>query len=357
MSNENEQIGEAEAAVMQHAAATNNSGAPMITQAPVHLGAAAAAASAADEEEAVVVPAKTPTSEIDAMFPQEFSTVTVNLMFTLGLTDLRFGDGMVQPLAKFNHDGASHNLYNPFRKGSKPNEPEVAPGILRSALRPSLEAAALLNNSALVFLGSEGETLSALRSAVGSIADTCTRAVGINPMQIVGQFKESDDEPDTPENTLRFGDIIRITSWAAADRSEAASVTSYEGIINFFVNSGALYDSKDKIKTIRQIESIIKQNAKRVLSEADDVPMVIAINMSTADFADQGVRDLIGALMEQDGYALYTKASIIQNYEDLAFAPKTAVGVSGLLFNPNAPQGDLLLLKSIEMEEEAAEQQ
>lgn len=284
------------------------------------------------------------------MFPQEFSTFSINVMFTMGLADPRFLDGVTKDLAEWPPTAGvpTYNLYSPLRKGSK--ESKVSTGIIRRGLNTCLNAASLVNNSSLVFMGKHEQIYPALKSALGAVAARCTMALGFDPSTVVGEFKDESGVKND-EGNLLFSDIVRVSSWLTMNWKveDEAPFPNHEGIINFYINSGMMYDAKDKLKAIRNAESTLRLAAGKL--EDGCATVLFALNLSTSDLVSADTRDLIGLLLEDDGYELFTKQVLLDNMDKIDFVPKSKKSISEDLFNPRASTGDLLLVKMLTVDE------
>lgn len=310
------------------------------------------------------VPEKKPLST-EGLFDNTFSACVVNVMFTFGLSDQRFVGGTAKPLAHWSSGELEYNLYNPFRKGgkSKISEEVVVPGIVRPSLEACLNAVGIINNSRILFLGKPREVFPALTSAIGRVADVCRESLGIKPDLIIGDFAEDVDEAsaegedevvqsEAPDSHLRFSDIVRVTSWLSMDwRDEAAlenPVMGHEAMVHFFINSGALYDSSDRLKMIRQLESTIRLTSAKA---GDPTSMLFALNLSSEDLVSAEMRDLLGVLLESEGFEMFTRHSMLENFGQYDFMPKSKKGVQEELLNPQSPAGDLFLVKILSPKE------
>jgi len=285
--------------------------------------------------------------QVDNLFDNTFSTCGVNVIFTLGLASPQFRDGSTKSLSKWTVGSTEYNLYNPFRKG-KQTEQDVPSGILRHALSTCLKAVSLINNSSILFLGKPKDVYSALNTAVSRVAEVCTSSLGISPNLVLGAFAEEDGSVD--ESTqLQFSDVVRVTSWLSMDwRDEMAGETpvmTHEAMVNFYVNVGALYDSQDKLKMLRQFEATLRLSAEKQCGP--NTSILFAVNLSTDDLIDAEIRDLLGVLLEEEGegFELFTKQNMLDNFSQFDFMPKSKKGVTEDLLNPRAPAGDILLVK------------
>jgi len=308
--------------------------------------------------------ATTKKLSVGELFGNTLSTLNVNVMVTLGLADLRFADGTIKSLARWAgvEGGEEYNLYNPFRKGGKAKDSDTvhASGIFRSGLVKAFEAINVINNSSLIFLGKPQEIFPALQSAVGRVADACTQSFHISPDLVLGTLSEGEGEGEGEDATLMFRDIIRVTSWLSMSwfdgREEHAAtepIQNHEAMINFYVNSGALYDSQDKLKMIRQVQSILKITLDKVAQNSTSV--LLALNLSTEDLADAEMRDLLGVLIDSEGFEMFTKGAMLSSYGEYDFLPKSKKGIQEDLLNPRTPSGDILLVKDIGAVEEEVE--
>ncbi len=297
-----------------------------------------------------VAPIEKKAPSVEDLFNNTFSTCGVNMMFTLGLADQKFRDGSTKTLSKWNAAGVEYNLYNPFRKGgrAKDSEVEVPSGILRQALSSCMNAVSLMNSSSILYLGKPKEVYSALTTAIDRVAEVCTSSLKISPNLVLGVFSEEDGSVDE-EAKLKFSDVIRVTSWLSMDwRDEMAAETpvmSHEAMVNFYVNVGALYDSTDKLKMIRQYESILRLMAEKQCSP--NTSILFAINLSAEDLIDAEIRELLGVLLEEEGegFELFTRQSMLDSFNQFDFMPKSKKGVLEDLLNPRSPSGDMLLVK------------
>ena len=295
-------------------------------------------------------PVEKKATSVEDLFNNTFSTCGVNMMFTLGMADPKFRDGSTKTLSKWSAAGVDYNLYNPFRKGgrAKDSDTEVPAGILRQALSSCMKSVSLMNNSSILYLGKPKEVFSALTSALDRVAEVCTSSLKLSPNLVLGAFTDEDGTVDE-EAQLKFSDVIRVTSWLSMDwRDELAAETpvmSHEAMVNFYVNVGALYDSSDKLKMIRQYESILRLMAEKQCSP--NTSILFAVNLSAEDLIDAEVRELLGVLLEEEGegFELFTKQSMLDSFNQFDFMPKSKKGVLEDLLNPRAPAGDILLVK------------
>ena len=300
---------------------------------------------------AVTEPAKVPSTE--ELFSNTFSTCNVALMFTLGLADPKFSGGSTKALSKWEMpDGSVQNLYNPFRKGGKPkgSDVQVPAGILRSALGTCMDTVTLMNASSILYLGSPKDVFSALNTALRRVSDVCTTSLSLAPDFVLGSFavESSEAQVDAVPETenLTVSDIVRVTSWLSMDWREALAnetpIVDHEAVIHFYVNNGSLYDSPDKLKGIRQVESVLRlMNAAR----GSSTDVLFSLNLSTASLVDAEMRDLLGVLLDTEGFELFTRQTLVDNFRRFEFTPKTKKAVSEDLFSPQAPAGDLFLVK------------
>lgn len=309
------------------------------------------------------------------------SSCFVNVLFTIGLADPRF-DNQTKALSHWKYKGVEYNLYNPFRKGSKSagSDGPVVKGVLRQALQDVLETTSVINDSSLLYLGKPNEIHQVLASAVTAIEKSCTDSLVIPPETILASLQMADtqhgedegnteDEVETSEAegavdagaddlvNIRMSDVVRVTSWLRSwtneDKGEA--VSSHEAVVHFYINAGAVYDSTDKLKTIRQLESILDLAAKSLGEEAN-ISMLLAVNMSTDSLLNEEMLDLFKVLNDSEQFQMFTQRSLLENCGNIEFSPNTKKGVLEKLLNNRSPAGDILLVKYLGVEVEDSEE-
>jgi hypothetical protein len=306
----------------------------------------------------------------------KFNYVFVSAMFTLNLGDDRFFDTKSELSAVTIDDGV-YNLYSPFRKaGKKVSETEApAEGVLRSSIDALLDITDEVNNSKIMLLGLPEDAKPVLEAA---IAGTCATVQALFPMKpnvtifdIIEEDEEESEEEEedddeeeeedeatgdpiqvsTPElaDQLKFKDIIDVRSWINSP-TEAGAEDVHNVMIDFVINAGAFYDATERTKYLKQVETVLGLiDAQRPEGKTN---LLLAVNLSSSQLSDAGVREFLGVLLDDEGYILYTRAEL-HKWGDSDWLPSKSSDIDDKLLSGDS---DLLLVKQLSSDtEEPAE--
>lgn len=309
------------------------------------------------------------------LFPTagSFNKCNVAVLFTIGLADYRF-DSQMKPLLRWKFKGVEHNLYNPFRKG-KTGETPFTKGVLRNSLAQCLEIASTITDSNVLFLGKPNELKNTISSAVQQIELACQKALIIPTDTLIATLQVDQETEEGPQSAtdeaenengaegsndkellnIYMSDIVRVTSWVKNWTSEnTEGIFAHDATIHFYVNPGFVYDSSNKLKAIRQIETIL-------LSLVDTYPRIqilMGVDMSAESLANDEMLDLFRILPDSDGYQMFTQRALLDLYPKVDFCPDSKKGVLEKLLNAKSV-GDFFFVKNLSAleEEQSAEEQ
>lgn len=228
-----------------------------------------------------------------------FSKLTINMMFTLNLSNEAFASEAAKPLVKVEtRDGGTINLYNPFKKpGKDANAASV--GLFRPMLHYMLGTIAEFNTRQIFMVGSRKDTLKALDKAIATVR---CQLQGLWPAVINVD----------PEHLDIANDVCTSASWTNELYSADEALAEHAAVINFNVNVGALYDATDRIQLVRNIASVLELYADKY----PDVPLLLGIAAPSdiIEFAED--RDFITMLLDEDGFEMYSRKKLLEQSEE-----------------------------------------
>jgi hypothetical protein len=324
-------VPEGQAELMQQASAATDK--PEVTQPP--------------QTELTVQVVEKPAAVVNTPHASMHS-LNANIMFTLNLTDSRM-HGLKAQLSRVNLDGQELNLYSPFRKAGKKTETNpAAEGIVRSVLNAALDITDSINNSRLMYLGKSSEVLATFRNSLDTLRASVANALP-DENTVVTTLIDEESEQEIP---LLLKDIISVRSWlhspSAGPDSAPEAIGSHNAVLNFTVAPGMLYDAEEPVKYIGQVENILKLVTEK-RGEEGSTNMLLAVVMDAASVADAATRDLIGQLIEEEGFVLYTRNEL-HGLDISDWLPQSKTSVDRDLLVPN---GDLLFVRLLGEEDEA----
>lgn len=262
----------------------------------------------------------------------QFSKLTINMMFTLNLSNESFANEAAKPLSKVEtRDGGTINLYHPFKKPGK-DAAAVSVGLFRPMLHDMLGTIEEFNTQKIVMVGSRRDTLVALDKAVAVVR---RQLQGLWPVVINVE----------PEHLDIANDVCTTTSWTNELYSEDQALAEHAAVINFNVNVGALYDAAERGVIVRNIGAVLDLYANK----HRDVPLwlCVAAPSDIIEFSED--RDFITTMLDEDGFDLYSRKKLIEQTEEWMPAP---THLDSCLLTEGA---DMVFVKRLGTEEEEPE--
>lgn len=229
----------------------------------------------------------------------QFSKLTINIMFTLNLSNELFLEEAAKPLSKVEtRDGGTINLYNPFKKPGK-DATAASAGLFRPMLHDMLGTIEEFNTQKIIMVGSRRDTLIALDKAVATVR---RQLQGLWPVVINVE----------PEYLDIANDVCTTTSWTNELYSEDQALAEHAAVINFNVNVGALYDAADRGQIVRNICSVLSLYADKHV----DVPLwlCVAAPSDIIEYAED--RDFITTMLDEDGFELFSRKKLLEQTEE-----------------------------------------
>lgn len=274
--------------------------------------------------------------------------LNVSVLVTLDLTDSRMHE-LKAPLSRVEIDGQEVNLYNPFRKAGKKDDPKpAAEGIVRSMLSGLLDVTEQINNSRIMILGRESEIHANLRNAIDATRNQIIGLIPGTPDTTVATLTMADGETEE-EITLSVSDIVKVSSWINSPKSSDEGtevIAAHNAVININVTSGLIYDSTERAKQIAQIENILRLiQTKR---EDQSTNLLLAVLIDPATLAEQPMRELLDSLLDEMGFSLYTRHEL-HKCDAADWLPQSKAAVDRDLLTPT---GDMLLVRLLGEDEE-----
>lgn len=291
--------------------------------------------------------------------PSTFNRVYVNVMFTFAMVDPRMfnlkDDLSSVPLIA-GDDSETVNLYSPFRKGGeskkKKKEAEeelVAEGILRHSLTSLLDITDHINNSNLVFVGKKSSAQASLRGSIETLRQQMENMLPFREDKVLTVLTEATAEgpAPAPEDVVevKFGDIVKVRSWISSAGQDNEATTTQNAVINFIINSGAFYDSKDRSKYLNQVSNILKLVVAN-RGEDSNTNLILGVNLDPAYLQEPDVREMVNTLLDEQEFVLFTRNDLYSG--DIGeWLPQNKASVDRDLLSD---KGEILLVQVVNAE-------
>jgi hypothetical protein len=271
-----------------------------------------------------------------------FNTLAINVMFTLNLSDSQFF-GLKDSVSDMDLGEGEHiNLYSPFRKmKKKPVGLPVPDGILRTVLQPMFALTDALNSSKVVYAGSHDDVSLTLQTCVLDARNQIESLLPLAEDTVIAKQIMADENAAPVD--IRFSDLVRVGYWVNEPTevaSGAAEVMLHSNaVLNFTLNSGALYDSASRGKYIQNVVSVLNMMATFRGEEAS-TNVLLGVNIDPRFLSNADFRELLSELLDVQGFVLYTRNELYAgNMED--WLPSSKAVIDSTLLSPGS---DLLLV-------------
>lgn len=268
-----------------------------------------------------------------------FHQLTLNVMFTFNLSNPCLF-GQKDSLSAVDIEGEHVNMYSPLRKHkAKGNETVFCEGVLRLILPQLFDLTDALNSSRVIYAGSNTDIQSVLEETAEATKMRIANLMPLTEDTVVIKTQVNDNEDCYTDVT--FGDIVRVANWLTTTESDNQLITQHQGVVNFIINSGALYDSATPAKYIESVASLLRMmHANRAKSGQPSTNILLGVTISPSFLSSTTVRQLIDELIEQHGFILHTRNELHRGGLG-DWLPKSIESVDSNLLSPDA---DILLV-------------
>jgi hypothetical protein len=315
---------------------------------PVNVVVGSVAAPVTLEQEPELAPAPAPTSS--------FNQLVLNVMFTFNLgnrsmfeqkeslSEIAYSDSSTSDEEEEDESasGTVLNLYSPFRKSKRKGVEFPAPdGVLRNVMEKLFNLTDTVNAGRIMYAGTDAEVLATLENSVASIATRIQDLLPCSEDTVVAVTQRTGEDDSVGEDEIiQFGDIVKVRSWVNSAETDAEVFNSHNAVINFVINSGALYDSPDRAKYLAGVLSILTMMREHA-GENAKTNVLFAVTLAPYLLADAGFRSLLGDLQDTMGFNFYTRAELHAGFLS-SWLPQDATAIDSCVLSQDS---DLLLIR------------